>query len=99
MINAACICLPKIVLWKLTAETGVGMLMDTASISDIITNSVALTFILGIDELLGTALMSEETLHFVNATEDFPLFDLETSCIGHMSELTDDELLSRYRDV
>lgn len=96
MLNWAIIVIPKIMLWKLTAETGMGMLMDTSGIDTIITNSVALTFILGIDELMGTALMSEEALNFVRATEDFPLFDETTSCVGDMTVLTDEELLAKY---
>lgn len=99
VINGLCIVLPKLVLWKLTAETGMGMLMDTSGIDDIITNSVALTFILGIDELMGTALMTEEALNFVKSTEDFPLFDESTSCVGNMSLLSDDELLEQYQKI
>lgn len=98
-LNFVIIVFPKLMLWKLTAETGVGMLMDTSGIDDIITNSVALTFILGIDELMGQSLMSEEALNFVKATEDFHLYDETTSCVGHMSEMSEDELLEKYAAI
>lgn len=99
LLNMVVIVFPKLMLWKLTAETGVGMLMDTSGIDSIITNSVALTFILGIDELMGTALMSEEALNLIKATEDFPLYDEATSCVGDMTSLTEDELLQRYTET
>lgn len=89
---------PKFMLWKLTAETGITILMETAGIDDLVTNSVGLTFILGLDELIGSALMREETLMFVRATEDFELYDSNTSCVGDMSLLTDDEILLRYKE-
>lgn len=99
LLNTVVILFPKILLWKLTAETGMNMLMDTSGIDSIITNSVALTFILGIDELMGEALMSEEALNFVKATEDFELFDDTTSCVGDMSLLTEVELLQKFRQT
>eukprot|EP00913_Durusdinium_trenchii_P002920 g2707.t1 len=52
VINAVCILLPKILVWKLTVQTGITFLMETASISDLVVNSIALTFILSIDEMI-----------------------------------------------
>lgn len=98
-VNMVLVALPKLFLWKLTAETGVTILMETAGIDDLITNSVGLTFILGLDELIGSALMREETLMFVRACEDFDLFDATTSCVGDMSKLSEDEILQKYNQT
>jgi hypothetical protein len=99
MINFVFVCLPKFLLWKLTAETGITVLMETAGIADIITNSVGLTFILSIDELIGQALMAEETQKFVAATEPYPLFDETTSCVGDMTQLSEDEIMAKYDET
>jgi len=96
VFNMFVVVAPKLMLWKLTAETGVTILMETAGIDDIITNSVGLTFILGLDELIGSALMQEETLNFVSACEEFDLYEDTTSCVGDMTSMSDDELLQRY---
>jgi len=99
LLNLVIVVLPKFMLWKLTTETGITVLMETAGIDDIITNSVGLTFILGIDELIGSALMREETIMFVRACEDFDLYDREISCVGNLAVLSDDEILERYHQT
>jgi hypothetical protein len=99
IVNFLFVCLPKFILWKLTAETGITVLMDTAGIADIITNSVGLTFILSIDELIGQALMAEETQKFVAATEAYPLFDETTSCVGDMTTMSEDEIMAKYHET
>merc|ERR1719230_203171 len=98
-VNMILVVMPKLFLWKLTAETGVTILMETAGIDDLITNSVGLTFILGLDELIGSALMREETLMFVRACEDFALYDATTSCVGDMSKLSEEEILQKYNQT
>merc|ERR1719424_2298002 len=95
IVNMVIIVVPKFMLWTLTAKTGCVFLMETSDIDDLIVNSVGLTFILGIDELIFSALMSEETLNFVEAAQDFCFYDkFATSGIA---TLTDDEVLARYK--
>jgi len=96
VINMVMVVIPKFFLWRLTAGTGITVLMETSGIDDIITNSVRLTFILSLDELIGLALLPEETLNFVQATETFALFDRTTSCVGDMAKLEPEELLRVY---
>merc|ERR1719460_1544985 len=96
ILNLVIVVVPKFMLWKLTAETGITILMETAGIDDLVTNSVGLTFILGLDELIGSALMREETLMFVAACEEFDLYEDTTSCVGDITSMSDDELLERY---
>lgn len=99
LINLVMVVLPKALLWKLGTETGVTFLMETSGIADCIINAVGLTFILGLDELIGAALMSEETCNLVAATENFALYDEKTSCVGDMSLLSDDEILEKHAEI
>merc|ERR1712216_734734 len=58
--NFVFVCLPKIILWWLTASYGTSFLMETSSIDGIIVNSVALGFLLTFDELITDNLMSAQ---------------------------------------
>ncbi|CAL1147065.1 unnamed protein product [Cladocopium goreaui] len=58
IINGIFILGAKFMLWKLTAEVGITFLMETQTISDCIVNSVALSFVLHMDELILMTLTS-----------------------------------------
>ncbi|CAE7356756.1 unnamed protein product [Symbiodinium sp. CCMP2592] len=58
VINCVLILGIKVALWSLTARTGVTFLMETQAISDCIVNSVALAFVLHMDELILSTLTS-----------------------------------------
>lgn len=58
IINGIFILGGKFLLWKLTAEVGITFLMETQTISDCIVNSVALSFVLHMDELILMTLTS-----------------------------------------
>jgi len=90
VINAVAILLPKILVWKLTVQTGITFLMETASISDLVVNSIALTFILSIDEMICETLTSQSTLSMLSRCKDYPLFDPE------LAQLSDDDIASKY---
>eukprot|EP00929_Paragymnodinium_shiwhaense_P009546 TRINITY_DN11375_c0_g1_i1.p1 TRINITY_DN11375_c0_g1~~TRINITY_DN11375_c0_g1_i1.p1 ORF type:complete len:442 (+),score=62.27 TRINITY_DN11375_c0_g1_i1:158-1483(+) len=64
---------PKAVLWTLTVDTGVSFLMETAGIDDIIVNSVALTFLLTMDETIVEGLMSAQTKYLLEKCQDYEL--------------------------
>merc|ERR1711939_311492 len=51
VINFLFVLLPKVVIFKSTAETGTTFLMESAGIADVIVNAVALTFVIGISQL------------------------------------------------
>lgn len=99
LINVILVVFPKAMLWKLLTETGITFLMETGAIDDIIINSVGLSFILDLDAMIGTSLMSEETVNMVNATENFELYDETTSCVGDVSLLSDHELLAKHHET
>jgi len=99
LMNMIGVVFPKLALWKLLTETGVTFLMETAGIDDIVINSVGLTFILNLDELIGQSLMSEETVNIVSATENFDLYDEKTSCVGDVALLSETDLLDKHRET
>jgi hypothetical protein len=98
-VNVVVVILPKAALWKLTCESGMTFLMETSGIQDIIVNSVALTFIVTLDQLIMSALMSEETRNIVANVEDYRLWDPTTSCVGDIALQTDDEILENYKEA
>jgi len=79
--------LPKLVIWKLTLQTGTTFLMNTAGSNDLITNAVALSFILSIDEMLCEVLLSRSTKILLARCDSFPLHEVADH------EVTDKELL------
>ncbi|CAJ1426912.1 unnamed protein product [Effrenium voratum] len=60
IVNVLLVLVPKMMLWEMTASTGINFLMETGGIDDIIVNSVALGFMLQLDEVLTDAMMSRE---------------------------------------
>jgi len=75
IINVLVVFIPKMLLWKITAEAGVTFLMETASIEDIIVNSVALTFVLNIDEMF-FELMSDAAKVMLECHADLKFYDV-----------------------
>ncbi|CAE8654441.1 unnamed protein product, partial [Polarella glacialis] len=73
MWNLIFVCVPKCVLVLYTAKAGINFLMETAGVDDIIVNSVALNFLLGLDELIAGALMSDTANEILKMCEDLPL--------------------------
>jgi len=73
IINALFILLPKLFLWKATAECGIIFLMETATISDAIVNCTALVFILNTDELIFSTVSSDYTKHMMERLAGYPI--------------------------
>jgi len=94
ILNVFVVLIPKLLLWKVTAEAGICFLMETSGIEDIVVNSVALAFILQIDELLCCALMSDTTRAILGKIEDYHLEDYDKEIA--VESMTDEELLERY---
>lgn len=74
VVNIMVVFFPKMLLWKITAEAGVTFLMETASIEDIIVNSVALTFVLNIDEMF-FELMSDAAKVMLECHSEMKFYD------------------------
>eukprot|EP00929_Paragymnodinium_shiwhaense_P095210 TRINITY_DN5620_c0_g1_i1.p1 TRINITY_DN5620_c0_g1~~TRINITY_DN5620_c0_g1_i1.p1 ORF type:complete len:616 (+),score=141.78 TRINITY_DN5620_c0_g1_i1:79-1926(+) len=90
IINIIVVFLPKMLLWKITAEAGVTFLMETASIEDLIVNSVALTFVLNIDEMM-FELMCEASKMMLTSCNDLSLFDEAIE-----QEMEEEEIIELY---
>lgn len=73
LFGALFVLIPKVLIWRLTLQTGITYLMDTAGSTDLIINAVALGFILSIDELICEVLLSRETKILLAKCEGFPL--------------------------
>eukprot|EP00434_Breviolum_minutum_P030991 symbB.v1.2.027409.t1/scaffold2802.1/size122644/5 len=68
--------LPKFALWLAVAKSGVHYLMETAGIVDLIVNSMALTFVLEVDEMVFHRFTTTLTKHIMNNIQDLPNFDI-----------------------
>eukprot|EP00930_Biecheleria_cincta_P069405 TRINITY_DN57148_c0_g1_i1.p1 TRINITY_DN57148_c0_g1~~TRINITY_DN57148_c0_g1_i1.p1 ORF type:complete len:435 (+),score=62.17 TRINITY_DN57148_c0_g1_i1:28-1305(+) len=79
LINATLLVLPKFILWVLTMQAGTTFLMETAEIDSMIINSVAINFILDIDEMLFRNLMVASVKDLVEKCEEFIPADRQIS--------------------
>jgi len=70
-VNFIFVLSPKILLWKLTCQAGIHFLLDTSGIVDVIANSVALGFILSVDELVYENLTSQDTKDIMGMVQGF----------------------------
>merc|ERR1719456_850441 len=68
--------IPKMLFWVMTANLGVAFLMNTSGITDSIVNSMALAFILSIDELIFETATAGRTKYMMDNTEPFHLHQL-----------------------
>jgi len=92
--NVCLVVLPKLLLWILLVFSGFHFLMETAGIVNVIMNSMALTFILGLDELVFDVLTSAPVKHMMGNLEEFPLFSYD-----ELEADSDDSLLKRYNET
>merc|ERR1712014_134148 len=94
LFNAFILLVPKAMIWQLTVTTGIVFLMETAGIDDLVVNSVALTFILDIDELCCKTLTEEYICGLLSRVRPFPLFNFSKATETYGSE---DILLEQSR--
>lgn len=77
VINFFCVVLPKLFIWLVLILAGTQFLMETAAIQDLIINSLAMCFILQIDELIASRLCTEATKAMMLKLEAYDLFSIE----------------------
>merc|ERR1712187_778535 len=85
--------LPKCVLMYYTAKLGVFFLMETAGVDNIIVNSAALGFLLGLDELITQSLMSVQATALMEKCKGFRIKD------DYDNALTDEEILDNFQST
>lgn len=92
ILNFILVVLPKLALWLFTSTAGMMFLMETAAIQDVIVNCTALTFILGIDEVLFETITALQTRIVMDKLEGYPI-----GAIQHQgdAEADDDTLMHK----
>eukprot|EP00928_Gymnodinium_smaydae_P085966 TRINITY_DN6971_c0_g2_i3.p1 TRINITY_DN6971_c0_g2~~TRINITY_DN6971_c0_g2_i3.p1 ORF type:complete len:454 (+),score=54.56 TRINITY_DN6971_c0_g2_i3:64-1425(+) len=93
IINLVIIVLPKFVIWICLVSSGFHFLMETATITNLIVNSMALSFILNIDEMVFEAFSTVAVQHIMGSLDDHKLYDS-----GVEETETEDACLQRYYD-
>lgn len=91
LLNAVFVVFPKLVLWILLAIGGGIFLMETADIQSVIMNSMALSFLLNIDELLAGRLCTKATQTIMEKIKQFDLYDLSNE-----EGLSDQEIIESF---
>eukprot|EP00931_Biecheleriopsis_adriatica_P066019 TRINITY_DN40443_c0_g1_i1.p1 TRINITY_DN40443_c0_g1~~TRINITY_DN40443_c0_g1_i1.p1 ORF type:complete len:438 (-),score=69.91 TRINITY_DN40443_c0_g1_i1:197-1510(-) len=71
IINLLVVIIPKFYLWLLTVDAGIVFLMETAGIEDMVENTVALAFILNLDEAMYQSLNSDASRQMLASLEPF----------------------------
>eukprot|EP00931_Biecheleriopsis_adriatica_P067055 TRINITY_DN41260_c0_g1_i1.p1 TRINITY_DN41260_c0_g1~~TRINITY_DN41260_c0_g1_i1.p1 ORF type:complete len:485 (-),score=87.34 TRINITY_DN41260_c0_g1_i1:80-1534(-) len=90
-MNVIVVLLPKMTVWYLTCASGILFLMETAGIENLVVNSIALSFVLSIDEMVCETLTSEATHLMLAKCKEFSLFDVD-----EITNLRNDEICERY---
>lgn len=75
LFNFLFLVVPRAILFYAVMRAGVFFLMETAEIVDTILNTLALTFIMDLDELIMDRLSSAGTKHVMQNIEDYVAFD------------------------
>mmetsp|Transcript_1470 Transcript_1470/g.2731 ORF Transcript_1470/g.2731 Transcript_1470/m.2731 type:complete len:440 (-) Transcript_1470:112-1431(-) len=70
-VNFFVVLVPKAILLYMTANAGLTFLMETAGMDDIIVNSVAMGFLLSLDELIVDAFLAKSTDNLTEQCEPF----------------------------
>eukprot|EP00928_Gymnodinium_smaydae_P031585 TRINITY_DN23139_c0_g1_i1.p1 TRINITY_DN23139_c0_g1~~TRINITY_DN23139_c0_g1_i1.p1 ORF type:complete len:436 (+),score=55.03 TRINITY_DN23139_c0_g1_i1:28-1308(+) len=78
-IITAVLLIPKTLMWRLTMQASITFLMETSAIDDMIVNAVAINFILEIDELVCSSLLSGPMKELLDSCEDYQLPDAPAS--------------------
>lgn len=91
VVNVFFVVLPKSFLWYCLTRSGVRFLFETASMIDMICNTMALSFILSIDEMVATNLTTVTTRHMMEKLEDAVFWDEAAD-----DELRDEDAIAQF---
>jgi len=91
ILNVLVIVVPKFFIWGTLAVNGFQFLMETGGIQNLILNSLAMTFILQIDELLASRLCTTATKETMNKLKAYQLFSLDEE-----EHARDEEVLEEF---
>jgi len=93
ILNLVFVITPKLVIWLVLLTAGTQFLMETAAIQDLIINSLAMCFILQIDELIAGRLCTEATKAMMSRLEAYDLFSISDD-----EKLDDQAIMNHYMD-
>jgi len=86
IINTCVVWLPKTFIWLLMVDIGTVFLMETSDINGMIMNSVALAFILSLDELICESVMSPVTQYVLDNLEPYRIISDDCEASEHISD-------------
>mmetsp|Transcript_27141 Transcript_27141/g.56313 ORF Transcript_27141/g.56313 Transcript_27141/m.56313 type:complete len:458 (+) Transcript_27141:70-1443(+) len=92
VVNALVILFPKIYIWSMLVVTGFHFLMETAGIMELVINCMALSFVLGVDEMVFERLATLAAKHMMEKLEDYALFNTREE-----EQETDAEVMERFQ--
>jgi hypothetical protein len=75
ILNVVIVLVPKVLLWAIVVWEGFRFIMETAGIFDLVLGSIAMSFILSIDELVLDCLGTSVSRHIMADLTDHPLFE------------------------
>lgn len=99
VFNTIVVLCPKCVLWLLTAKAGVNFLMETAGVDDVIVNSVALGFLLTLDEMVTDNLMIQQAKQLLVMCEPFTFKEVIIFRSQSDHSLDDNTIVDRYSQL
>merc|ERR1712224_74737 len=93
IFNIIAVFCPKLVLWVFLVSLGFNFLLESSGIINVIMNSLALTFILSLDELIFEVLTTVPVKHIMENLEEFALYN-----IANDEEETEHEVIHRFNE-
>lgn len=71
LLNMICVVIPRMVMFKLVCECGITFLMESAGITEVIVNALALGFVLGIGNMIVTDFTVRASKDIMAQLEDY----------------------------
>jgi len=93
VVNFILVVVPKTILWYICCSLGFHFLMETASITGSIMNSLALAFILDMDEMVFDTLTTQVSKHMMENLEDF-----SAESHDHEEDMHDVHVIKEYME-
>jgi hypothetical protein len=101
--------IPKIILWWMVVWMGFRLLMETAGIINLVLGAMAMSFILGIDELVLETFGSQASMHILDEIDGYMYLETEESVTNRRRStsedanntdmMSDDEALAYQEDL
>jgi hypothetical protein len=97
--NIAFIVAPKMALWWMIVWMGFRLLMETAGIMSLVLGAMALSFILGIDELVLETFGSQASMHILDEIDGYMFKIEDDDDEGGQDKMSDEEALLHQEEI